>query len=179
MDKPVIGDWNGDGKDKIGVYRNNGFFLLDQNGNRFWDGNIIDSNFASVSRPIGPVSGDWNQDGIDDVGVVRGKVWFLDRNGNRQWNGGVIDLTFSFGNTTDVPIVGRWAPKGFIATSAAPVAPLSSPVVQGTPAVSQSPASAPATASAPPESLLDISLAGGRRKTAGSSGILDQVFSEI
>lgn len=179
LDKPVIGDWNGDGKDKIGVYRNNGFFLLDQNGNRFWDGNIIDSNFGFGLSTDRPVSGDWNQDGIDDVGVVRGKVWFLDRNGNRQWNGGVIDLTFSFGNTTDVPIVGRWAPKGFIATSAAPVAPLSSPVVQGTPAVSQSPASAPATASAPPESLLDISLAGGRRKTAGSSGILDQVFSEI
>ena len=32
-DIPVVGDWNGDGKDEIGVYRSPGRWYLDYNGN--------------------------------------------------------------------------------------------------------------------------------------------------
>ena len=35
-DSPVVGDWDGSGTTKIGVYRS-GSFLLDYNGNGRWD----------------------------------------------------------------------------------------------------------------------------------------------
>ncbi|MCA9098411.1 MAG: hypothetical protein KDA36_08495, partial [Planctomycetaceae bacterium] len=146
----------------IGVYRNTGYFLLDQNGNRVWDGNIIDSYFGFGLSTDVPVSGDWNQDGIDDIGVVRGKQWYLDRNGSRSWNGGVIDLTFSFGNPTDTPIVGRWAPKGFVASSAA-AAPLSIQVS------APSESAEDTTPTVPLETQIDVSLLGTVRKSKGTS----------
>ena len=35
-DVPVVGDWNGDGRTKVGIYRN-GFWILDTNGNGVFD----------------------------------------------------------------------------------------------------------------------------------------------
>ncbi|NJN45303.1 MAG: PKD domain-containing protein, partial [Candidatus Competibacteraceae bacterium] len=40
-DLPVAGDWNGDGMDAVGVYRD-GTWFLDTNGNGLWDGCIQD-----------------------------------------------------------------------------------------------------------------------------------------
>jgi len=40
-DLPVVGDWNGDGKDKIGVFCN-GSWYLDANGNGQWGGCGVD-----------------------------------------------------------------------------------------------------------------------------------------
>lgn len=38
-DVPVVGDWNGMGTTKIGVYRKStGYWYLDTNGNGQWDG---------------------------------------------------------------------------------------------------------------------------------------------
>ena len=36
-DQPVMGDWTGDGRIRVGVFRN-GEWYLDLNGNRRWDG---------------------------------------------------------------------------------------------------------------------------------------------
>jgi hypothetical protein len=38
-DIPVVGDWNGDGKTKIGVFRH-GSWYVDTNGNNAWDPGI-------------------------------------------------------------------------------------------------------------------------------------------
>ncbi len=38
---PVLGDWNGDGRTKAGVY-SNGFWFLDYNGDYLWDGGVVD-----------------------------------------------------------------------------------------------------------------------------------------
>lgn len=109
-DKPVIGDWNGDGYDDIGIWRS-GVFYLDANGNGIWDGPATDQQFPFGNPTDTPLVGDWNGDGTDEIGVWRAGRFYLDLNANRVWNVGV-DLTFVFGNPTDTPLVGDWNGDG-------------------------------------------------------------------
>ena len=54
-DKPIVGDWDGDGIDTIGIYRVDTFFLRNTNTNGFAD--II---FTLGSVGDIPISGDWD-----------------------------------------------------------------------------------------------------------------------
>ena len=112
-DKIVIGDWNGDGRSKVGVYRDNGagvgLFSLDTNGDRQFDASSAVFTFGLASDTV--VIGDWNGDGRSKVGVFRDNgagqgVWSLDYNGNLVFD--AADLVFVFGLATDKPVVGRW-----------------------------------------------------------------------
>jgi len=107
-DKPVVGDWNGDGFDSIGVVRNADWYL-DLNGNGVWNGAVTDGLYSFGAVSDTPIVGDWNGDRIDDIGVVRSGYWYLDLSGNRIW-GGLAggDTVFSYGNPTDTPIIGDW-----------------------------------------------------------------------
>ncbi|MCA9095531.1 MAG: VCBS repeat-containing protein, partial [Planctomycetaceae bacterium] len=67
-DKPLAGDWNGDGYSDIGIWRN-GTFYLDANGNGTWDGPATDKQFVFGNSTDTPIVGDWNNDGIDDIGI--------------------------------------------------------------------------------------------------------------
>ncbi len=102
-DIPVAGDWDGDGRDSIGIYRNGMFYLKNSNS----------SGFADIQFPYGapgdiPIAGDWNGDGMDTVGVVRNGRFLL-RNSNTS---GSADLDFFYGTPTDIPIVGDWDGNG-------------------------------------------------------------------
>ncbi len=102
-DVPVAGDWNGDGVDTIGIYRNGTFFLRNSNS----------SGFADLQFPFGapgdiPIVGDWDGDGIDTIGIVRGNAIFL-RNSNTSGN---ADIQFNYGNSTDIFITGDWNGDG-------------------------------------------------------------------
>ena len=55
---PVIGDWNADGNDKIGIYLN-GAWYLDYNGNGVWDAGT-DKNYAFGTTGWIPVVGKWS-----------------------------------------------------------------------------------------------------------------------
>lgn len=111
-DQPVIGDWNGDGISKAGVFRNNGgvgLFLLDANGDHVFDAG--DQTFNYGLGTDRPVIGDWSGDTHAKVGVARdhgagGLVWSLDYNGNFVFD--PADLVFAFGSNTAVPVVGKW-----------------------------------------------------------------------
>jgi hypothetical protein len=111
--KPSItrwwGDWNGDGKAKIGVFRD-GQWFLDANGNGTWDGcgNDLCLSFGLLGDL--PVVGDWNGDGKARIGVFRNGQWFLDANGNGGWDS--ADLSLSFGLAGDKPVVGDWNGDG-------------------------------------------------------------------
>ena len=106
---PVVGDWNGDGKTEVGVYRN-GVWYLDYNGNGVWNAGL-DKTYSFGSTGWTPVVGDWNGDGKTETGVYRNGVWYLDYNGNGVWNAG-LDKTYSFGSTGWTLVVGDWNGDG-------------------------------------------------------------------
>jgi V8-like Glu-specific endopeptidase len=106
-DVPMVGDWNGDGIDEVGVVRGSSWFL-DSNGTPGWQGNDTSLLFGGGGDL--PVAGDWNGDGKDDPGVFRNGTWFLDSNGTRGWQGN--DSSVSFGVATDRLVVGDWDGDG-------------------------------------------------------------------
>jgi len=84
-DKPLVGDWNGNGHAKAGVYRG-GFWALDYNGSGGWDGANVDRFYAFGGNPGEiPIVGDWNGDGRAKIGVYNKGFWSLDYNGNGKW----------------------------------------------------------------------------------------------
>lgn len=100
-DVPVSGDWNGDGKDSPGVFRNGSWYLSNACGGA---GDIVFS--FGVAGDI-PVVGDWNGDGIDTPGVFRGSQWYLSNS-----FGGYGDYVFVYGVPSDAPVVGDWNGDG-------------------------------------------------------------------
>jgi SpoIID/LytB domain protein len=107
-DIPFIGDWNGNGIDTVGLYRESaGFlFLRHTNTQGFADVDIYYGNPGDL-----PVAGDWNGDGIDTVGIYRpSQSRFYLRNTNTQGN---ADVDLAFGQKGDVPIAGDWDGNGY------------------------------------------------------------------
>ena len=90
--------------DKIGVWRNGGFYL-DYNGNGVWDDSDIIYLFGLSTDT--PIIGDWNGDGVDEIGIWRNGGFYLDYNGNGVWDD-ATDISYLFGLSTDTPIIGNW-----------------------------------------------------------------------
>jgi hypothetical protein len=103
-DQPVVGDWNGDGNEDLGVLHGDTFSLLlglDPAGPTL-----------TVTLPAGvtgiPVAGDWNGDGVDTVGVFNHGTWtVLERNKT-----GAATRTAQFGALHGRPVVGDWNGDG-------------------------------------------------------------------
>jgi hypothetical protein len=112
-DQPIVGDWDGDGTDEIGVHRG-AWFLLDLNGNGSWDrkaGGDMAYRFGKAGDQ--PVVGDWDGDGTDEIGVHRRGRFLLDVTGNGTWDrkaGG--DAAYKFGSAKAQPVVGDWDGDG-------------------------------------------------------------------
>lgn len=104
-DRPVAGDWDGDGQETVGTYRDsNGQFTL-AHGN---PGTGDDLVFYGRTGDL-PVVGDWNGDGVDTVGIYRpsDNHFYLDDN-----NGGSSEYYFGFGLAGDFPVAGDWNGDG-------------------------------------------------------------------
>jgi len=124
-DLPVMGDWDGDGDDNIGVYRPNEagtgqshFYLVTRDWDTFpkYDNppyyNIgsaeLDILFGPYPNNI-PIAGDWDGDGYDDIGgfYPATDIFYL-----YQLNVGAESATsykdVQFGISGDKPIIGDW-----------------------------------------------------------------------
>ena len=103
---PVIGDWNGDGTDTVGIFRSDVgvFYLRHTNTAGFADSTI--KVFHLAGMPV--VAGDWDGDGNESVGNfdVATSRFFL-RNG---YVDALADYVFMFRppNTDDQPVAGNW-----------------------------------------------------------------------
>lgn len=106
-DYPVVGDWDGNGTDTIGVYRNGTFYLRNSNTPGF--ANLV---FTFGAPGDQPVAGDWDGDGVDTIGVYRNGSFLL-RNNN---SAGGADISFVLGNPGDVGIIGDWNGDGLDTT---------------------------------------------------------------
>jgi hypothetical protein len=100
---PVIGDWDGDGADDVGLYAA-GMFLTDSDKDGTFDDSIPLGSTDNKS-----VVGDWDGDGTDDVGVFKTseRRFYLDNDED-----GTADATFTIGRADDVPVVGDWDQDG-------------------------------------------------------------------
>ena len=65
-DLPIVGDFNGDGIDELGVYRD-GTWIIDTNGNGAIDAD--DQVFRLGGPGDKPVVGDWDGNGTSDPGI--------------------------------------------------------------------------------------------------------------
>ena len=66
----IVGDWNGDGRDELGVYRpGTRRFYLDFDGNGVWNSDHRCGEHGLRCGNSLPVIGDWDGNGIDDIGT--------------------------------------------------------------------------------------------------------------
>ncbi|MCA9893867.1 MAG: S8 family serine peptidase [Anaerolineae bacterium] len=100
-DQVITGDWDGDGIDTVGIFRNGTFYLKNDNA----QGNA-DIVFDFGQATDIPIAGDWNGDGIDTIGIYRPSQarWQL-RNSNSS---GAADVTFKYGLKYETPVTGDW-----------------------------------------------------------------------
>jgi hypothetical protein len=107
-DKAIVGDWDGDGIDEVGVRRGNDFYLALENKP---SPAVRSFSFGSARDKV--VSGDWDGDGTDTVGVVRvidGTVtWFLT---NQTVPGPNAEIVFLWGSVGDHLLTGDWDGDG-------------------------------------------------------------------
>ncbi|MBI4917566.1 MAG: VCBS repeat-containing protein [Acidobacteria bacterium] len=104
-DQAVKGDWDGDGDDTVGIYRNGTFYI--RNSNTAGNADIVIG--FGVAGDI-PIAGDWDGDGIDTIGIYRPSeaAWFL-RNTNTP---GPPDFSFTYGLSNETPVAGDWDGDG-------------------------------------------------------------------
>jgi uncharacterized protein YneR len=100
-DSPVIGDWDGDRKDGIAIYRpSTGYWYFDNNLDR-----IVDKSFRYGSSTDLIINGDWQGTGKDGIAIFRPSTgyWYFDNNLD-----GIVDKSFRYGSSADRIIKGDW-----------------------------------------------------------------------
>jgi hypothetical protein len=104
-DVPLLGDWDCDGLDTVGMYRpSNGFTYL-RNSNTFGIGEI--EFFIGVPGDV-PLVGDWDGDGCDSLGIYRaGQVLLTNTLATAP-----ADFELFFGTPGDTPFTGDFDGDG-------------------------------------------------------------------
>ena len=107
-DTPIVGDWDGNNIDGVGLFRaGNANFIL-SNG---FQGTIDITPFVFGNLNSKAIAGDWNGDGIDTIGVFNQNTGSMALNNVNNAGNGVGDIVFNFGQTGDIPLAGDWDGK--------------------------------------------------------------------
>jgi hypothetical protein len=99
-DIPVVGDWDGSGKIRVGVFRR-GEWYLDMNGDFQSDGHARKVLFGLPGDQ--PVTGDWNGLGTTRIGVFRNGQWIFDSKGILRWDPQQRSISFGLPGDIAVP----------------------------------------------------------------------------
>jgi PKD repeat protein/FtsP/CotA-like multicopper oxidase with cupredoxin domain len=117
IDRPIGGDWNGDGRSETGVYRPGVGFYLKMNNVYSWHPST--DQYLAWDNAAGdlPIAGDWNMDGRDETGVYRpGVGFYLKMDNGNTWNSST-DKYLAWDNAAgDLPVAGDWNADGFAET---------------------------------------------------------------
>jgi stage II sporulation protein D len=97
--QPLVGDWDGDGRDQVGWFRRGRVALMMTSPAGSWVKRFRYGTAGDVA-----VVGDWDGDGDDDLGVFRSGRWLL----RAGLTGGAPTRTVVFGRAGDRPVVGSW-----------------------------------------------------------------------
>ena len=105
-DFPFMGDWDCDGIDTPGLYRQSDGFVYLRNSNTQ---GIADREFFFGNPGDIPLAGDFNGDGCDTVSIYRpsqSRVFIINALGNGSGGLGVAEYDYYFGNPGDKPFTG-------------------------------------------------------------------------
>jgi Tol biopolymer transport system component len=111
-DVPFLGDWDGDGIETPGLYRQSDGYVYLHNSNTQ---GIADIRFFFGNPGDVPLAGDFNGDGFDTVSIYRPseqRFYIINELGANDGGLGVADYSFMFGNPGDQPVVGDWDGDG-------------------------------------------------------------------
>lgn len=111
-DVPFAGDWNCNGTDTPGLYRQSDGYVYLRNSN---SQGIADISFFFGNPGDIPIAGDFDGDGCDTVSIYRpseGKVYIINKLGDGDEGLGAADANFYFGNPGDAPFTGDFDDDG-------------------------------------------------------------------
>ena len=111
-DLPFVGDWDGDGDETPGLYRQSDGFVYLRNSN---SQGVADIRFFFGNPGDIPLAGDFDGDGDDTVSIYRpseGRVFIINALGANDGGLGAADFSYFFGNPGDKPYVGDFDDDG-------------------------------------------------------------------
>jgi hypothetical protein len=111
-DFPIIGDWDCDGDETPGMYRQSDGFVYLRNSNTQ---GVADIKFFFGNPGDIPIVGDFNGDGCHTVSIYRpseSKVFVINKLGENNGGLGAAEIEYLFGNPGDKPFVGDFDGNG-------------------------------------------------------------------
>jgi hypothetical protein len=111
-DYPVMGDWDCNGVDTPGMYRQSDGFVYLRNTNTQGIGDI---RFFFGNPGDIPIVGDFNADGCDTVAIYRpseGRFYIINALGENEGGLGAAEFNYLFGNPGDKPFIGDFDGDG-------------------------------------------------------------------
>jgi hypothetical protein len=111
-DYPFVGDWNCDGVDTPGLYRQSDGYVYLRNSNTQ---GIADIKFFFGNPSDVPIAGDFDGDGCDTVSIYRpseARIYVINELGHNDEGLGVADYSYLFGDLGDKPFVGDFDGDG-------------------------------------------------------------------
>ena len=111
-DLPFFGDWDCDGVETPGLYRQSDGFVYLRNSNAQ---GVADVSFFFGNPGDVPLAGDFDNDDCDTVSIYRPghqRVYVINELGSRSGGLGRADYSFVFGNPGDKPFVGDFNGDG-------------------------------------------------------------------